>query len=179
MTVPAHRPPRVIHTWASARQVPDLIQTIFAGEFLSPSRCLWLVSPWVSDIPILDNRANGFLSVEQQWLRTQVTLSQVLTKLLQLGTTIHVATRPDDHNQAFLDRMERAAVPDGLPLRLHSVAELHEKGILGDGFYLSGSMNFTFSGISLNEEAVHYMVDAATVAENRVNFMARWGGEIP
>jgi PLD-like domain len=169
---------RIIHTRASVRQVPDLLQMIFTAEIVCPSGCLWLVSPWVSDIPVIDNRTNGFLSLEPRWGRAQVSLSQVLGKLLELGTTVHIATRPDDHNDAFLDRMRRIADPEGLPLRLHSAQELHEKGILGDGFYLSGSMNFTFSGISLNEEAVHFSVDPAFVAENRILFANRWGGEI-
>ncbi len=169
---------RIIHTRASTRQLPDLLQILFTAELLSPSACLWLVSPWVSDIPLIDNRSNGFLSLEPGWAHTQVTLSQVLGKLLELGTTVHIATRPDDHNDAFLDRMRRIAEPEGLPLMLHSAQELHEKGILGDGFYLSGSMNFTFSGISLNEEAVHYSVDPAFIAENRILFTSRWGEEV-
>ena len=171
---------RIIHTRASARQLPDLLQiSSFTAELLSPGpHCLWLVSPWVSDIPLIDNRSNGFLSLEPGWARTQVTLSQVLGKLLELGTTVHIATRPDIHNDAFLDRMRRIADPE----ELAAAAALrpgnsHEKGILGDGFYLSGSMNFTFSGISLNEEAVHYSVDPALVAENRILFTNRWGGE--
>lgn len=127
---------------------------------------------------MIDNRTNGFLSLEPRWVRAQVSLSQVLGKLLEVGTTVHVATRPDDHNTAFLDRMRRIAEPDRLPLQIHSAQELHEKGFLGDGFYLSGSMNFTFSGISLNEEAVHYSVDSAFIAENRILFANRWGGEI-
>src|SRR5205085_9641044 len=81
---------RIIHTRASARQVPDLLQAVFTAELLCPSPCLWLVSPWVSDIPVLDNRTNGFLPFEPRWARTQVSLSQALGKLLELGTTIHV-----------------------------------------------------------------------------------------
>jgi hypothetical protein len=155
-----------------------LLQAIFVAELLCPSRCLWLVSPWVSDIPVIDNRTNGFLGLDPEWVRAQVRLSHVLGKLLEMGTTTHVATRPDDHNAAFLDRMRRIAEPDGLPLRIHSAQELHEKGILGDSFYLSGSMNFTFNGISLNEEAVHYSVDPSFVSENRILLAGRWGGEI-
>jgi hypothetical protein len=169
---------RIIHTRASARQVPDLLQAVFTAELLCPSTCLWLVSPWVSDIPILDNRTNAFLAFDANWARTRVSLSQVLGKLLELGTTVHVATRPDDHNGAFLDRMRRIAEPDCLPLALHSAEELHEKGILGDAFYLSGSMNFTFNGISLNEEAVQFSIDSAFVAKNRIFLADRWGGEL-
>ena len=172
-------PTRYIHTKATARQVPDLLQNIFVAELLCPSSCLWLVSPWVSDIPVIDNRTNGFLAFDPRWARSQITLSQVLAKLLELGTTIHVATRPDDHNNAFLDRLRRLAEPDGLSYHVHSADELHEKGILADGFYLGGSINFTFNGISLNEEAVHFNVDPAVIAENRVRFSARWGGEKP
>jgi hypothetical protein len=170
---------RIIHTRASARQIPDLLQMIFVAELLSPSRCLWLVSPWISDIPVIDNRTNGFLALEPEWARSQVRLSQVLGRLLQLGTTVHIATRPVEHNQSFLTRMRRQAEPDKLPLRVHLVEELHEKGILGEAFYLSGSMNFTYSGISINEEAVHYSVDRGIVAHNRVLFTERWGGEEP
>jgi phosphatidylserine/phosphatidylglycerophosphate/cardiolipin synthase-like enzyme len=145
---------------------------------VSPSRCLWLISPWVSDIPVIDNRTNAFLTLDPLWTRSQVSLSQVLTRLLELGTTVHVATRPDTRNRPFLDRLRRAAESERLPLRMHEQEELHEKGILGDGFYLSGSMNFTFSGISLNEEAVHFIVEPAAVAENRVILLSRWGGEL-
>jgi hypothetical protein len=167
---------RIVHTRASARQVPDLLQVIFAAELLCPSKCIWLVSPWISDIPVLDNRTNGFSALDPQWARTQVSLSQVLGRLLELGTTIHISTRPDDHNEGFLSRMRRFAESDQLPLYLHSAEELHEKGILGEEYYLSGSMNFTFNGISLNEEAVHYSVDPAFVAENRIMLSERWGG---
>jgi len=174
---PAPLSHRVIHTRASARQIPDLLQAVFVAELLSPSRCLWLISPWVSDIPIIDNRTNAFLSLDPLWTRTQVTLSQVLIRILELRTTVHVATRPDVRNRAFLDRLRRAAEPEGLPLLMHEQEELHEKGILGDGFYLSGSMNFTYSGIALNEEAVHFIASPATVAENRLILLSRWGGE--
>ena len=36
--------------------MPDLLQMLFLSELLAPSRCLWLVSPWISDIPVIDNR---------------------------------------------------------------------------------------------------------------------------
>jgi phosphatidylserine/phosphatidylglycerophosphate/cardiolipin synthase-like enzyme len=167
---------RIIYSRASARKVPDLLQMIFAAELLCPSRCLWIVSPWISDIPVIDNRTNGFLSFEPEWARSQVRLSQVLGRLLRVGTTVYIATRPVEHNETFLARIRREAEPDNLPLVIKTAEELHEKGILGDSFYLSGSMNFTHSGISLNEEAIHYTADSVVVAENRVRFTERWGG---
>jgi phosphatidylserine/phosphatidylglycerophosphate/cardiolipin synthase-like enzyme len=167
---------RTIYSRASARQVPDLLQTVFVAELLRPSRCLWLVSPWVSDIPVLDNRANGFLALEPLWVRAPIRLSRVLVQLLRQGTTVHVATRPADHNRGFLQRLEEQARAGDLPLFLHQAENLHAKGILGDGFLLAGSMNFTYSGISLNEEAVTFTTDPNEVARTRVELTQRWGG---
>jgi hypothetical protein len=165
---------RYIYSRFGTRQVADLLQSIFAGELLQPSVRLWIVSPWISDIPIIDNRANSFSSIVPAWSRTQVRLSVVLLRLLESGSVVHIATRGDEsHNTEFISRMrDRAA---GHPrLRLHLTSELHDKGILGDGFYLAGSMNFTYSGISVNQEALHFSVDQSVVAQHQVTFRARW-----
>lgn len=39
----------------SRNSVRELLQIIFTAELLSSSRCLWIVSPWLRDIPVLDN----------------------------------------------------------------------------------------------------------------------------
>lgn len=167
---------RYIHSRLSSRQVPDLLQTVFAAELLSPSRCLWLVSPWVSDIPVLDNGANAFLALEPGWARGKVRLSQVLMALAERGTTVRVATRPDPHNRGVLEALEAYARVKGVGIHVHKNQELHLKGILGDRFYLGGSMNFTHNGITLNEEAVHYETASEVVSERHVLFADRWGG---
>ena len=51
-------PSRQLHSTPRRYEIPDLLQTIFAALLLSPSRNLWLVSPWISDIPVLDNRTD-------------------------------------------------------------------------------------------------------------------------
>jgi phosphatidylserine/phosphatidylglycerophosphate/cardiolipin synthase-like enzyme len=104
-----------------------------------------------------------------------VRLSTVLLHLAERGAIIHVATRADQpHNTDFLSRLANTGAT-GKNLRVHVAAELHDKGILGDGFYLAGSMNFTYSGISINQEALHFSRHAATIAQHQVLFRARWG----
>ncbi len=49
---------------------------------MTPSRCLWLVSPCISDIPVIDNNANTFLCLEPSWTRTRIRLSQLLATLV-------------------------------------------------------------------------------------------------
>jgi hypothetical protein len=99
----------------------------------------------------------------------------VLLHLAERGAVVHVATRADEpHNNDFLSRLAGAQTGEG-NLRIHRAAELHDKGVLGDGFYLAGSMNFTFSGISINQEALHFSTDGATIAQHQVLFRSRWG----
>lgn len=166
---------RHLRTRVSPQQVVDLLQTLFAAELVAPSQRLWIVSPWVSDVPILDNRAGGFETFEPDWPRTRVRLAALLGHLMRRGTQVVVATRPAPHNIEFLDRL-RVGAGATPRLVIHQTQPLHEKGILGDRFYLSGSMNFTNNGLSYNEEVLHLFTDPPALALTRRAFIDRWDG---
>ncbi len=166
-------PSRYIHSRLSSRQVPNLLQAIFVAELLTPSKCIWLVSPWISDIQVIDNTSNSFMCLEPSWSRSRILLSQILTTLTQRGTIVHVATRPDKHNRSFIEAL--LIKTDGVNCQVHSTEELHSKGILGDGYYLAGSMNFTYNGITVNEEALTYDTSPQVIAEQQLIFGSRWG----
>jgi hypothetical protein len=92
------------------------------------------------------------------------------------GTHVYVEVRPDEHNTRFLRRLQSAgAAPTALHVRTSEV--LHEKGLLSDSFLLSGSMNFTYSGVRLLDELVRYDTGPSVIAEARLAFRARWNGE--
>ena len=169
-------PSRQIHSSARSNEISDLLQSIIVGELLSPSTCIWIVSPWISDIPVLNNETNSFAHLVPDWTRTPIRLSNVIAQMLDAGTTIHVATRDVDLNQTVLSTLDR--LPNRKRLRIHLQDELHEKGILGECYYLSGSMNFTFAGIRIYEEVLHFITDPAQVAFNRVTLAERWGAEV-
>ena len=166
---------RIIPARGSSRQFRELLQAIFVAECLYPSPCIWIVSPWISDIPMLDNQTGSLSYLEPSWGATYIPFSQVLAKLLSLGTTLHVATRPDEHNGTFVNRLQDLSSSEELPLHIHQEEELHEKGILGHDYYLSGSMNFTYNGIHVTEEVALYYTSPEIVSENRIRFADRWG----
>jgi hypothetical protein len=161
------------------RDVEHLLQSIVAAELVAPSQVVWLVSPWVSDVPVIDNRTGAFTALEPTWGSRPVTLVEVLVALLRRGTRVVVATRTDDHNRRFVHRLETGARAEGVVDRLLVLRDererLHEKGLLGDDYYLSGSMNFTESGIRLNDEAVKYELGEEAVAHARVHFRQCYG----
>jgi len=163
---------RQIHSSARSIELRDLLQSLFVAELLIPSRCVWLVSPWISDIPVIDNEANSFGQLAPEWPRGHVPLSRLLARMLSAGTTVHVATRDEERNRSFLSTI--ASIAETGRLRTHISEELHEKGLLGNDYYLSGSMNFTMAGIQINEEFVHLITDPADIARNRVILTQRW-----
>jgi phosphatidylserine/phosphatidylglycerophosphate/cardiolipin synthase-like enzyme len=67
----------------------------------------------------------------------------------------------------------------GLAVQLHQKEELHAKGLVGDSFALNGSMNFTFNGITVNEEELNYYTDPTAIAERKIILTERWGGVKP
>lgn len=161
------------------REIESLLQSIFAAELVYPSEEIWLVSPWVSDVPLLDNRAGSFSGVEPTWGRRPISFVETLTAVMRRGTRLVVATRPDDHNKRFVHRLQNAVraagMSDRLLVHMDDQSSLHEKGLLGQDYYVSGSMNFTESGIRIHDEAVKYDLDPAIVAQARVNFRQTYG----
>src|SRR3981081_2843853 len=87
----------------SRNSVRELLQIIFSAELLSPSRCLWLVSPWLRDVPVLDNTTGSFMSLCPEFPRAEVRLSRVLRELLARGSQVVIATRPDSGNRQVID----------------------------------------------------------------------------
>jgi hypothetical protein len=167
---------REIRNAQSSRHLPDLLQSLFSAELFAPGERLWLVSPWISDIPLLDNTAGQFEALAPQWDRAPVRLSQVLAHLAECGTVIHVATRDTERNQAFHATIADAArrLPRRIHLHLDLTSRLHEKGLLADDWYLEGSLNLTYGGIYLNEEKALLHRDGETIAENHIFFAQRW-----
>ena len=163
----------------SSREAANLLSAIFAAELIRPSSCLWLVSPWISDIALIDNTTNGFEAVRGFGSRP-IRLSEVLVTLAGLGTAVVVGTTSDVTNNAFRQRARRAFDDRGLGDRLlidvDISGELHEKAVTGDDFVVSGSMNLTNNGVFVREEFIEFRTDEEFVARSRMDAYDRFGG---
>lgn len=152
--------------------IRELLQLMFLSELLKPSEQLWIVSPWISDVPILDNRSGSFDVMNPEWHRREVRLCDLALQVLTSGSRLALVTRPDDHNLTFLDqlseRTEEASLRD--QLNLVQREHLHTKGILTEAGLLLGSMNLTFNGFEINDEVIEYDTDPQRIAEARQSF---------
>jgi hypothetical protein len=153
-------------------RLDDGLTTVLAAELLDPSPEVWVVSPWISDVPVLDNTDGGFDVLVGDGQQGAVLLSTVLARMAQSGTHLHVAVRPDDHNAPFVERLTRAV--DEHRLTVHHAADVHEKTMCGSTWIVGGSMNFTWRGISVNDEVVVIEIDPQLAAQARLELQHRW-----
>ena len=51
---------------------------------------------------------------------------------------------------------------------------LHLKGLLGKDYYLSGSMNLTYSGVEINHEGISLNRSPEAIAEARIHFQENY-----
>ena len=167
-------PSRDLTTQERTRDVPaDFLQSVFALELLAPSRPLWIVSPWVSDIELLNNEGGRFSALNPDWPNAQIRLVAVLETLAARGGEVVIVTSSDPHNDALERRLHDLGSE---AIRLVREQQLHMKGIVGEHFTLDGSMNLTYNGVHRNEEHLIYRTDPAEVQEHRVELAQRWGG---
>ena len=164
-----------LQTAADARNsARELLQLIFVSELLMPSRCLWIVSPWLRDVPVLDNTTGSFLFLCPDFPRSEVRLSRVLRELVERGTTVVIATRADAGNRQVVDELEGVSRADAVIF--HERSELHAKGIVGDRYSLIGSMNLTFNGLERLTEMLVFQNDRGSVEQLRLAFRREYGG---
>lgn len=152
----------------------ELLQIVFASELLTPSRCLWIVSPWLRDVPVLDNSTGSFLFLCPDFSRAEIRLSRVLRELIDRGATLVIATRPDAGNRQVVDGLRGLSRPDAVVF--HERPELHAKGIVGDRYSLIGSMNLTYNGLERLTEMLVFQTEKGNVEQLRLAFRREYGG---
>jgi PLD-like domain len=156
--------------------VAEALGNLLVAEILDPGNEFYVVSAWISDVPVLDNSAGAFSMLDPEWEERWLYLSEVLVTLMKRNVLVRVKTNEDPHNRAFVERLESRAATAGTAeqCQVRSRADAHSKGIAGGTFALRGSMNLTYNGLREREETVEIDVDTEAVATLRLEFSAEW-----
>ncbi len=169
---------RVIRrTATSARtEIQDLLVSLLSSELLAPSREIWLLSPWLRDLPLFDNCAAAFRGLAPEWARREMSLLEVLATIVQRGAHLILLTRPEEENRRAVERLLALVGSDAAErIRTEFRAGLHTKVMVGDDYCLTGSMNFTWSGIEENDETVTFSTDPERVGALRLELREQHG----
>lgn len=154
-------------------RVDSMISAALLAELLCASDELWLVSPWITDVQVLDNSHGAYDALFGGVPPHGCRLSEALARIAAAGAKLHVITRPDPHNDDFLRRLLAATAQNSV--QVVRDVDIHEKTLCGEDWILSGSMNFTVRGMSKNDESVTYKVGGPDAAQARLDLSQRWG----
>jgi len=151
-----------------SRQLIDALTSVLALELLYPSRSIYLFSGWVTDAPIMDNNYGQFRPLLPESTGADLRLSTILMALAERGTDICIAVREDPINRAFLELVRHPNI------RVKQSPDLHIKMMVGQHFCWEGSMNFTYSGIHRNPEAITLTTDRKRVSQAWLDAERTW-----
>lgn len=173
---------RVINRLAARphQLIAEALQSLIVSELLAPGRHVLLVSPWMSDVPLLDNRASRFSPLNATWSATSIRLSAVIRTLMERQTHVYIAYGTGEKQPDFVYRLEDSARRDGTAqyLTVRRAPQLdndildHQKAIVGDDWIMHGSMNLTRRGVMLNGEFVTVSTDPDNVATATIELMS-------
>jgi hypothetical protein len=161
---------RIIKSQArsSSVQLTDCISSLFALELLSPSPKIYLISPWIGDVPLLNNSFGQFRSITPEMTKRWIGLADLMNMLAERGTEVCILTRTNQpHNASFLRRLSPVVY-------CKQTSTLHEKGLVTQHFYLRGSMNFTYSGVNLNDESIELSTDPEIISQAFIEAEQGW-----
>lgn len=168
-------PNRIIKSKArsSTVQLSGCLSSLFVLELLAPSPELYLISPWISDMPLIANRFGQYRGAVSTLGSGDFGLAQVLTLLADRGVRVRIIYKAHQpQTELFVRRLPTA-------IERRSTETLHEKGLISNQFYLRGSMNFTFSGTNLNDETVELTTEQSEVALALLEARMQWEALLP
>ena len=143
--------------------VKDLLTSILVGEALNPGE-IYILSPWISDFPVLDNTSGNFDWINPAWGHRQIYFFELLQNCVEAGATLKLAIR-ENRDKIYLLEQALKNYPRRFVVAEHK--DLHEKGLLTDSCLIRGSMNFTFFGASINFEGITYTTNPSAIAEKK------------
>ncbi len=161
-TVSRHRQV-FLHSTTGQRVLTEVLGAQLIGLVLKPEP-LWLVSPWISNFTLLDNRAGNWDSVEPAWGSREIDFIELLACAVNNGARLSLVTRDDPMNRTFIEQFKKR-LNSNAEFRYALRNELHTKGILTRHFFLKGSMNFTWSGMNRNDEYLELNSDPHLIGE--------------
>ncbi|MDN3652329.1 phospholipase D-like domain-containing protein DpdK [Thalassotalea ponticola] len=146
--------------------VKDLLSSLLVAESLNPGT-IYILSPWISDFPVLDNTSGNFDAVNPNWGHRHVSFFELLKNCVESGAILKLAIR---ENREKISQLEQSLKNYSTRFIVIELDKIHEKGLLTENALIRGSMNFTYFGATINYEGITYTTDKSLIAEKRNSY---------
>jgi hypothetical protein len=157
-----------LHGPLGQRQFREVLGAQLAGLIIKPEP-IWLVSPWLSDFPLLDNRAGEWSALDPSWGSREIGFNEMLACAVNEGCVLRLVTKNDSKNVSFINHLKNRLLSNA-EFYLQKNDPVHTKGFLTSQFFLKGSMNYTFSGANRNDEHLILTNDNDLISEAFIEF---------
>lgn len=164
-------PNRMIKSRApgGASRLADALASLLALELLSPGGRLYLISPRLGDIALLNSPFGQFRALMPELGRSELRLGAALGVLAARGAQVRVIYRPEDmHTESFISRLST-------DVQRRAIERLDERGLVSERFYLRGSLEFDLGGLSAGDESVEISTDPADISRAMMDADQLWG----
>lgn len=159
---------RTIRSHGGTQTLKDSLSTLFSLEVIQPSSEIYLISPFLSNTPIMDNRLNGYTDLFPTSDNKIISLADVLSTFAWKKSKVRIICNPErKETREFLEII-------GPDIEVRELKNNHEKGMVTSNFYIHGSMNFTYSGININGEHVRITYHTPEINQALMSARARW-----
>lgn len=159
-------------SFVGKQHIKQVLSSILMGEILCPKE-IWLVSAWVSDFEILDNRGGAWDLLNPSWGHRTVTFFEMLETAVRNGCRLNVIVKKHPTNDQPVAILKKS-LEHFVNFYFEEVTDLHTKGLLTKNAFLGGSMNFTYSGTNRNEEMMLLDRDHNVIANTGLEFASSY-----
>jgi len=159
---------RIIRSHRGSQYLLDTLVSFIALEAIKPSREIYIVSPWISNAPLINGVTQGLRDVFPFAITETIRLADVLGMFAWAGSKIRLICDPST------SRTQELLAILGTRVEYRALSDHHEKGFVTDNFYIHGSMNFTFNGIHINGECVRVTTDLPEISSALLAARSRW-----
>ncbi|WP_202980688.1 phospholipase D-like domain-containing protein DpdK [Alteromonas sp. RKMC-009] len=158
----------VTKTPLGKRQLREVLTNIFAGLIIVPEE-IWLVTAWLTDFDVLDNRSGNWSFLNPEWGPKTVTFIELLEFAAHKGCKLNVVVKKDEINSKSVYRL-KTNLRENTDFKILETEDLHKKGFLTQTCFLKGSMNFTYRGANLNDELISLTSDQHEISNMKIEF---------
>lgn len=98
--------PDFLHGAAGQRQLREVLSAQLIALIMQPEP-IWLVSPWVSNFSLLDNRSGNWDSIDPAWGGRELDFIELLACAVNNGAPLSLVTRDEPMNRIFVKALEK------------------------------------------------------------------------
>tara|TARA_Y100000590_G_scaffold131347_1_gene150073 strand:- start:7279 stop:7812 length:534 start_codon:yes stop_codon:yes gene_type:complete len=164
-----------LHEKTGREELRTVLSNLLISLIIRPDKVCWLVTPWVTDFQLLDNRAGEWNTIQSSWESRYINFSELMIAAVTMGCNLKLITSDSVINTPFIEKLN-LGIEDKSRYSLSRIDEnvIHTKGLLCSSFFLTGGMNFTYWGTNKRDDLMTLKINPEDLKQAKLEFEAKY-----